>query len=668
MRRSSPTSRTPCRVADSDGGQLPPEYRGEWLHRSSYEQLALRVLGPEQARTLAGELLGSDPSLDGLPELVAERTGGNPFYVEEVVRALVEEGSLAGERGAHRLVRSVESLEIPATVQAVLAARIDRLDDTEKATLQAAAVIGNEFTEPVLTKVVGLEQEQLFSALRNLCRAELLHERALYPTAEYAFSHPLTEEVAYRSQLGDQRAAAHAAVADALESLEPDRLDELSALIASHRERAGQLEAAIPWHARAAGWAGQSHPADAMRHWRRVRELSAELPEDEGAAGTLVGACLWILQWGWRLGISEEEIAAVYEQARALVRDSGPAAMAAVIAAYGIARGMRGNVQEALELSGEARRLADGAGAEELMVSTGHPSGWRWRAAWRRRSPFTTTTSSASVTGSISDGRSSASAARSGCAGTGASSLRSSVASTRRSRSSSGGIAAAREHDDIENLGWAHGGFAVLDYYRGSPAEGLAHAREGIAIAERIGSSFSWVTAHNWLAMAHLAREEWPEAIAAVTQALSSVSETNTAVQYVAFMQAALAHARLEAGDVDEAARIAGEGADRAEARKQPVQEAWCRLLLGRALFAEGRGQEAQAQLHRSLALGEAGGLWVVPHVHVALFELAAARSDAELAERALAAARSGFQAQGADGHLRRLEAQGSSAPEAVPR
>jgi class 3 adenylate cyclase/tetratricopeptide (TPR) repeat protein len=645
-----------------------PEYRGEWLHRSSYEQLALRVLGPEEARTLAGELLGSDPSLDGLPELVAERTGGNPFYVEEVVRSLLEDGSLAGERGAHRLVRSVESLEIPATVQAVLAARIDRLDETEKATLQAAAVIGNEFTEPVLTKVVGLTQEQLFSALRNLCRAELLHERTLYPTAEYAFSHPLTEEVAYRSQLGNQRAAAHAAVADALESLEPDRLDELSALIASHCERAGQLEAAIPWHARAAGWAGQSHPADALRHWRRVRELSAELPKDEGVAGTLVGACLWILQWGWRLGISEEEIAAVYEQARALVRASGPAAMAAVIAAYGIARGMRGDVQEALELSGEAKRLADDSGATELMVATGH-SYWL-EVAGRLEEALAIHDDHIERFGDrLELGR-----AILGFSGTIWVRWYRGVILAELGRLDEAqpefewGIAAAREHDDIENLGWAHGAFAVLDYYRGSPAEGLAHAHEGVAIAQRIGSSFSWVTAHNWLAVAHLAREEWPEAIAAATEALSRVSETNTAGQYVAFMQAGLAHAHLGAGDVGEAVTIASEGADGAEARKLRAHEAWCRLVLGRALVAAGRCEGAQTQLHRSLALSEPGGLWVVPHVHVALLELAVARSDAELADRALASARSGFQAQGADGHLRRLEAQMSSTPQTAPR
>jgi class 3 adenylate cyclase len=126
-----------------------PEYQAPWMSRSYYRQIALAPLGAEAIEELLADLLGADPSLDGLSELISERTEGNPFFIEELVRSLVEAGSLEGERGAYRLVRPVEAAGVPASVQTVLAARIDRLGRREKAVLQAAAVIGKEFSEPV---------------------------------------------------------------------------------------------------------------------------------------------------------------------------------------------------------------------------------------------------------------------------------------------------------------------------------------------------------------------------------------------------------------------------------------------------------------------------------------------------------------------------------------
>ena len=328
-----------------------PEHRADWLHRSSYEQLSLRPLGREEARALAGELLGEDRSLEGLREMIAERTGGNPFFVEELVQSLVEDGSLAGTRGHRRLVRSVESLETPATVHALLAARIDRLDPVDKSTLQLAAVLGPELAEPVLRQMIDLSEHERRDVLSRLCRAELLYERGVYPGVEYAFKHPLTQEVAYRSQLSEQRARAHASAADSLEAANPDRLDELAGLIASHREQARDAASAARWHARAAHWAGQSHPADALRHWRRVRELAAETGESEEARGMALAACMWTLQFGWRLGMDDDEVSAVYEQATDLAAGGGPAAIAGVRAACALSRGMTGRVHDALELS-----------------------------------------------------------------------------------------------------------------------------------------------------------------------------------------------------------------------------------------------------------------------------------------------------------------------------
>ena len=233
-----------------------PEYHAAWMQRSYYQQLPLAPLSAEAIDALLRDLLGADASVKALPELIRERTGGNPFFIEEVVQALVEDGSLVGVRGDYRLVRPIEKVAVPATVQAVLAARIDRLESREKHLLQTAAVIGKEFAEPVLKRVAELSEAELPESLGKLAAAEFIYEEALYPQAEYAFKHPLTQEVAYRSQLAERRSRTHAAVARAIAELYPEQLDERAALLAHHWEQAGETARAAEWHRRAALWAG----------------------------------------------------------------------------------------------------------------------------------------------------------------------------------------------------------------------------------------------------------------------------------------------------------------------------------------------------------------------------------------------------------------------------
>ena len=197
-----------------------------------------------------------DASIDGLAEAIHERTGGNPLFTEEVVQSLIESGSLEGTRGSYRLVTPIARLQVPPTVHALLAARIDRLGEREKHVLQAAAVIGNDFPEPILAAACEVSLDGLRAALRILKNAEFIYEQSLYPVAEYAFKHPLTQEVALRSQLQERRRRTHAAVAGALEEANGERLDETAALLAHHHEEAGDAAAAARWHRRAAEWAG----------------------------------------------------------------------------------------------------------------------------------------------------------------------------------------------------------------------------------------------------------------------------------------------------------------------------------------------------------------------------------------------------------------------------
>jgi adenylate cyclase len=293
-----------------------PEYRADWMQKSWYRQIPLTPLGREGIAELLADLLGTDPSLAGLAGPIHARTGGNPFFTEEVAQSLIESGHLDGTRGAYRLVTPVERLQVPATVQAVLAARIDRLPEREKRLLQVASVIGKDFPELLLAAVAELPADELKAALAALRRAEFVHEQALYPVVEYAFKHPLTQEVALASQLRERRRQVHAAVARAIEQQDAAHLDERAALLAHHWEEAGEALSAARWHRRAAEWTGRTDFAAATHHWSRVRALLREKPDDREAAALGVAACTQLLTASWRIGLGLDEARALLEEGR----------------------------------------------------------------------------------------------------------------------------------------------------------------------------------------------------------------------------------------------------------------------------------------------------------------------------------------------------------------
>src|SRR3954463_9586377 len=198
-----------------------PEYTPPWTDSPCWQALELAPLRREDTRELLCDLAGEDPSLDGLDEPIHERTGGNPFFIEEIVRELAESGYLEGERGAYRLARPIEDAGVPVTVQAVLAARIDRLNPDAKQLLQVASVLGKEVSGAALGMTAGLDEEAMEAALRELIEGGFLYEAELYPQRLLAFRHPLTREVAYGPQLAEQRARTHAAAARALVELNP---------------------------------------------------------------------------------------------------------------------------------------------------------------------------------------------------------------------------------------------------------------------------------------------------------------------------------------------------------------------------------------------------------------------------------------------------------------
>jgi class 3 adenylate cyclase/tetratricopeptide (TPR) repeat protein len=257
-----------------------PEYRHGWGSKTYYRQLRIDPLPPESADALLRALLGADPSTAPLASLLIARTEGNPLFLEESVRTLVETGALVGEPGAYRLVRSATTIQMPATVQAILAARIDRLRPELKRLLQAAAVVGKDVPVALLAAVAEMEDDALDPALGELQTAELLYEARLFPDLEYTFKHALTHEVAYNGVLQERRRALHATILETLERLHADRLGEHAETLAHHAVRADIPGKAVRY-LRAAGVKAAARAAnrEAIDFLERALALLAELPE-----------------------------------------------------------------------------------------------------------------------------------------------------------------------------------------------------------------------------------------------------------------------------------------------------------------------------------------------------------------------------------------------------
>jgi class 3 adenylate cyclase/tetratricopeptide (TPR) repeat protein len=347
-----------------------PEFVPAWEGTPIYARIALEPLERAGTSELLRCIAGEDPSLDGLEEPIHERTRGNPFFVEELVRELVECGHLEGERGSYRLVRPIGDHGVPVTVQAVLAARIDRLGPNSKQLLGTASVVGKEISAESLRLTAGLEQEEIDALLRELVEAGFLYEVELYPRRVLAFSHPLTREVAYGTQLAERRTVTHAAAARALVELEPERHDELAVVIANHMEAGEEWREAARWSARAAFWAGHRRPADALRLWRDVTRLTEQLEEDEETTALALSSRLQQLDFSWRLGMDPAEVDALAAEAKEIADRTGDLRSLALLKLMTSARpGVSHRASQWIEASREAIAIADEAGDVDLRIA-----------------------------------------------------------------------------------------------------------------------------------------------------------------------------------------------------------------------------------------------------------------------------------------------------------
>ena len=257
-----------------------PEYRGALSRAPGAQTIALAPLTAAQTVALATTILGTHPSVTWLAGHVAERAAGNPFFADEIVRDLAERGVLTGDRGGYICRDKSADLRVPDTLQAAIAARIDRLGAPAKHALYAGAVIGARFSLDLLTAVLP-ETGENGTAIAELQRGELIDQVGFAPRAEYAFRHPLIRAVAYASQLRTRRAELHRRAAVVIEDSHTDSADQNAALIAEHREAAGDLRAAFGWHMRAGAWSVNRDLVAAGISWQRASHVADRLPADD---------------------------------------------------------------------------------------------------------------------------------------------------------------------------------------------------------------------------------------------------------------------------------------------------------------------------------------------------------------------------------------------------
>ena len=347
-----------------------PGFAAPLMQRSHYRQINMAPLSPAQAAVIVQEHLGRDFSLALLSRNIIERAQGNPFFLEELINALVERGDFEGHKGAYRLKGSADLIPLPSTVQAVIAARIDRLEDCAKKVLEIASVIGREISISILDLITGLDPIELSEATQHLRQAELLYDMPPFEQRLLAFRHPLIQEVAYRSLLHERRRELHSKVAQAIESLFKDRAEERASLLAYHLEQAGEKLKAAQQNMRAAVWIGTNDPNQAMRTWKKVRELLLDLPPSQPINYLKMMASGQIVNFAWRAAISAQDALVYFEEAKQLALALGDVrANALIYAAYGRMLGNGGSADEYVEKLREAKAIADQGNDPSVQIT-----------------------------------------------------------------------------------------------------------------------------------------------------------------------------------------------------------------------------------------------------------------------------------------------------------
>jgi class 3 adenylate cyclase/tetratricopeptide (TPR) repeat protein len=523
-----------------------PEYRPSWSSR--VEGLSLAPLAPHDSGALLDDWLGSDAALAPLRARIEARARGNPLFVEEMIRSLVERGVLRGERGAYALAAPTEEITLPETVQAVLASRIDRLSDRDKDVLQAAAVIGRDVPIELLRAVVDAPAPELAASLERLSTAELLGP-AGSPDA-HAFRHPLAQEVAYRTQLLDRRRGTHAAIARALLTVHGPAAGTHATLLAHHFDEAGEHLEAARWHEQAGRRVARTDPADGVRHCRRVTALLAAVPESRETLTLELSSRIALLEIGRLAGIDEREARDLFDEARAVAeRLEDKAGHAFLLTSYGRLCGLAGDVGQYLACAERAMQLAEGSGAMfefEMRSVLAHAQLAVGRLAPARATAEGALTDIAHVA-ELRDAVERSTAP-------GLCRVWWALASAHLGRPADAETAlrallAEENEGALQALYGTHAFLCEVLRLRGDVPGALAQGRRAVEVAEERGSVFSRVEAAAFFAAAQLESGDVAEATNGLERALALARDRRTALWYEPRMLATLVDAKLAAGD-----------------------------------------------------------------------------------------------------------------------
>ena len=642
-----------------------PEYQARWLQRSYCQLLPLKPLDADAIYELLRDLLGEDPSVAELPQSIFARSGGNPFFTEEIIQAMVESGQLVGTRHHYRLAAPLTGLEIPDTVQSLLAARIDRLPEDQKAVLQIAAVIGKSFGRELLLRIARISETALTDALSGLTAAEFLYEQRLYPELIYAFKHPLTQEVAEQSQLRERRARIHAAVAETLEETTTHGDNEQASAIGRHWQEAGDPRRAAHWFARAAEWSGRTDLGEGLRHWLRVRELAQQIEDPAESSALGIGSCLQILAFAWRGGRTPAELAKYFEEGRRLALAANDRLMLArLISAYGTICGLAGgSLEDYLRYVGEAGEIADAVGDEDLRAATATSMAAVRLYEGRPHEIMSACRAGLAITGTdLTKGR-----ALLGFSPRGAMLFFLSVALAWNGRLEdaraqlAAGQREADEGGENEVVTWFQQCWAHLAHFTGGPESGMDQARQCFELAEKLGNGSSRVLARTSLGLAHMLEGHPDEAVATLDEAIALVRDLNTQRTYLPQVLGVLSEAHTVGGRFDEARRVAEQAVAITAAGGYATYGVLAYNALARALLA-GNDEAPAAGVAAALdAADELVSLYDIgvfrPQVRELRAEVARRAGRDEEAAHLTAEALALYREIGAAGHEARLSA-----------
>jgi tetratricopeptide (TPR) repeat protein len=634
-----------------------PEYQHAWGRKTYYLQLRIDPLPPASAEALLTALVGEDRTLEPLKRVLFERTEGNPFFLEESVQALVETKVLVGKRGAYRMTKTPEQWQIPATAQAILAARIDRLAPEEKRLLQAAAVIGKDVPFALLQAIADVHEDSLREELTHLQAAEFLYETSLFPDLEYTFKHALTHEVAYGSVLQDRRRAFHARIADAIETLYPERLTEQVERLAHHAFRAEAWEKAVTYLRQAGARAfGRSANREAVGYFEQALVALRHLPETRATLEQAIDLRFDLRPSLFALG-DFQRLTEHLRKAEGLAQALGDQRRLGRVALHqSHYLWSTGHAAEARASAENAKAIAEALGDVPLQIGATHYLGAICLTSgnYRPAEAFLQ-----NVVHLLGDDRS-------------------------RDRCGLTGFPAAM----------ARGWLAWVLAERGAFEEGIVYGQDGLRLAEALDHPYSWIAASLGPAQLYRLRGEVSQAIRILERALALCRDRDILVlsgttagflgfvyvlsgrlaeglpllseaqesekQYQTLLVAHMGEACLMAGRVDEAIAFADRALTFARERGQRGYEAYALRLLGEIAAHPDSPDIDAAERYWRQAMALATELEMRPlvaHCHLGLGTLYRRTGDRAKAEEHLATATTMYREMGMTFWLEKAEA-----------